>query len=80
MIYIISGFIIFGTHYLLKENQWLIQRKLWSLLLGSIFLVGITVMISTWIGSLIPVMIATLICATMLQIKYTHQVAVQRMM
>lgn len=79
MIYVISGGIIFGTHYLLKENQWLLKNKLWQLILGAILIVGVTIIVSTWIGSLFPVIGATLVCATMLQIKYAHQMASQRL-
>ncbi|MBO0475376.1 hypothetical protein IGL98_003275 [Enterococcus sp. DIV0840] len=79
MVYFISGCIIFGTHYLLKENQWLFGKKLWQLILGAILFVGVTAIISTWIGSLFPVIGVTLVCATMLQIKYTHQLATQRL-
>lgn len=79
MIYLISGCMIFGTHYLLKENQWLLQKKLWQLIIGAILIVGLTVVLSTWIGSLFPVIGATLVCATILQIKYTHQLAIQRL-
>lgn len=79
MIYVICGCIIFGTHYLLKENQWLLQKKLWQLIVSVIFVVGATVLLSTWIGSLVPVIGTTLVCATMLQIKYTHQLAVKRL-
>ncbi|EOH95059.1 hypothetical protein UAW_02138 [Enterococcus haemoperoxidus ATCC BAA-382] len=79
MIYVISGCIIFATHYLLKENQWLFQKKLWQLVIGTILLVSVAVLLSTWIGSLFPVIAVTLICATMLQIKYTHQLATQRL-
>ncbi|WP_086314541.1 hypothetical protein A5821_002119 [Enterococcus sp. 7F3_DIV0205] len=79
MIYAISGCIIFGTHYLLKENQWLLKKKLWQLIFGAILIVGVAVLLSTWIGSLFPVIGVTLVCATMLQIKYTHQVVSQRL-
>lgn len=71
MIYVISGCIIFATHYLLKENQWLLQKKLWQLILSAILIIGITVILSTWVRSLFPVIGATLVCATILQIKYT---------
>ena len=79
MIYVISGSIIFGTHYLLKENQWLLKNKLWQLIFGAILIVGVAIIVSTWIGSLFPVIGATLVCATILQIKYTHQMASQRL-
>ncbi|ALS02596.1 hypothetical protein ATZ33_14795 [Enterococcus silesiacus] len=79
MVYVISGGIIFGTHYLLKENQWLLKNKLWQLILGAILIVGVAIIVSTWIGSLFPVIGATLVCSTMLQIKYTHQMASQRL-
>ncbi|MGX7264682.1 hypothetical protein [Enterococcus crotali] len=79
MIYVMSGAIIVATHYLLKENQWLLKNKLWQLILGAILLNGIAIVVSTWIGSLFPVIGTTLVCATMLQIKYTHQIASQRL-
>lgn len=78
MVYLLSGCVIIGTHYLLKENQWLIRRKLWQLIFSANLVVGVSVVFSTWIGSLIPVIIATVICGTMLQIKYLHQIATQR--
>lgn len=78
MIYILSGVIIFGTHYLFKENQWLLQRKLWQLITTVILCVGITIIISTWLGSLLPTIITTLVCGTLLQIKYTQQIASQK--
>lgn len=79
MIYAISGCIIFATHYLLRENQWLLQKKLWQLIISAILIVGGTILLSTWIGSLFPVIGSTLVCATILQIKYTHQLAIQRL-
>lgn len=79
MVYFISGCIILGTHYFLKENQWLIGKKLWQLIFGAILLVSVAAVISTWIGSLFPVIGMTLVCATMLQIKYTHQLVTQRL-
>ncbi|MTD41916.1 hypothetical protein GIX45_25505 [Erwinia sp. CPCC 100877] len=73
MNYVISGCLILGTHYLMKENQWLKQQKLWQLLLGILTLLSLLAIISTWMGTLLPVIFATVICATVLQIKYSYQ-------
>jgi hypothetical protein len=73
MNYIISGCLILGTHYLMRENQWLKQQKFWQLLFGIISLLSLTVILSTWLKTLLPVMFTTVICATVLQIKYSYQ-------
>lgn len=72
MNYIISGCLILSTHYLMKENQWLKQQKFWQLLLGIIPLLSLLAILSTWLGTLLPVMFATIVCATVLQIKYSY--------
>ena len=43
------------------------------------FLVGVTVILSTWIGAQFPVIGETLNCATIRQIKYLHQLSTQRL-
>ncbi|MFD1900887.1 hypothetical protein [Enterococcus termitis] len=79
MLYIMCGCIIFATHYLLKDNHWLLQKRLRDLIFGTILLISIAVIISTWIGSLLPVIVITLVGATVLQIKYTNQSVIRNM-
>ncbi|GGC96775.1 hypothetical protein [Enterococcus wangshanyuanii] len=78
MLYMIYGGIIFATHYWLKENQWLLQKRLRHVIFVTLLTIGAAVIISTWLGSLIPVIVMTLVTATILQSKYLSQLAVRK--
>lgn len=75
MLYLFCTIMIVATHYFLKENKKVLTASLWQLLLVAVLLIGLAAVISTWVHTLFPVIMVTLVFSSTLQIKYSHQVA-----
>lgn len=78
MVFILSAGVIFVTHLLLKENKIILEKSLAQLLFITVAVIIFSAVISTWLGTLIPTILITLITATILQIRYSTQIEKDR--